>query len=235
MANSIAIIPARGGSKRIPRKNIKNFLGKPIIAYSIEAALKSKLFDEVMVSTDDNEIAEISKSLGASVPFFRSESNSNDHAGTVDVLVEVLKQYESLGHIFDYACCIYPTAPFITPQILETGFYTVQDYDTIFPIVRFSYPIQRALQKSHGKTAMIWPENIAKRSQDLPEAFHDAGQWYWFNVHNFISCKKLWTDNSHGIEISELEAQDIDNESDWQIAEMKYELLKKRVLIDNHF
>lgn len=236
MKKNIAIITARGGSKRIPRKNIKNFLGKPIIAYAIEVALKSGLFPEVMVSTDDDEIAKISESLGASIPFIRSPENSNDHAGTTDVILEVLGEYERLKHIFDFACCIYPTAVFTTQAKLIEGFNAVtkKGFDTAFPIVKYSTPIYRSLQVTEGRVSMIWPDNLTRRSQDFPNAFHDAGQFYWVNVNKFMSSKKLWTNNSFGLEISELHAQDIDNPEDWRLAELKYKLMSEQV-IDFHF
>lgn len=224
---SIAIIPARGGSKRIPKKNIKPFLGKPIIQYSIGAAMRSELFDEVMVSTDDIQIAEISKSLGAKVPFMRSKENSNDYAGTADVILEVLDKYEENGNIFDYCCCIYPTAPFITSEKLKESFeiFKVKDYDSLFPVVKYSYPIQRSYKFVNDKISMVWPENYSQRSQDLEQFYHDAGQFYWLKVEKFIEKKQIYTDNSGAIVFSELEAQDIDNEEDWRLAEMKYKLL----------
>jgi len=225
----IAIIPARGGSKRIPRKNIKDFLGKPIIAYSIQVALESKIFDEVMVSTDDVEIAGIAKQFGAAVPFLRTNKNADDFASTIDVVAEVIDNYERLGKKFEFGCCIYPTAPFVMVERIQKGYELLvnKKYDTVFPITRFSYPIWRALQVVDNKTNMIWPENMTKRSQDLPPAFHDAGQWYWFKISKIFSNKKLWTENTFGLEISETEVQDIDNDSDWQIAEMKFKLLFK--------
>ena len=225
---SIAIIPARGGSKRIPRKNIKDFLGKPIIAYSIEAALKSELFSEVMVSTDDLEIAEISKQYGAKVPFIRSKEASDDHATTADALIEVFNAYSKQNMIFDYACCIYPTAPFVTEAKLQRVFNELvdNDFDSVFPIIKFAYPIWRSLKKENGKLALNWPEHLNSRSQDLPMAYHDAGQFYFFRVNIFLNEKKFLVENSGGIEIDELEGQDIDNETDWRLAELKYQLMR---------
>lgn len=226
--NKICIIPARGGSKRIPRKNIKHFLGKPIIAYSIECALSSGIFDEVMVSTDDEEIASVARSYGASVPFMRSALNANDYASTVDVLIEVVDSYRQHNRLFDAGCCVYPTSPLATVSRIKEGFNKLSNasYDTVFPIVRFSYPIWRGLQVSEGKVRMIWPENMPKRSQDLSASYHDAGQWYWFNTQVLAEKKQLWTENTHGIEIDELECQDIDTEMDWRLAELKYALLQ---------
>lgn len=226
---TIAIIPARGGSKRIPKKNIKSFLGKPIISYPIEAALKSKLFNEIMVSTDDEEIAEISKMLGASVPFLRSKKNSDDFATTVDVLLEVIEEYKKLGKVFDYVCCIYPTTPFISPEKLNHSFKILieKKAKSLIPIVRFSYPIQRALRIENDSLQYIYPENGTKRSQDLELTYHDAGQFYWIKTDVLVNQSSMVTDNSIAYEISELEVQDIDSETDWKIAEMKYQILNK--------
>lgn len=225
---NIAIIPARGGSKRIPRKNVKNFLGKPIIAYSIEAALNTKIFDEVMVSTDDNEIAGIAIKYGASVPFFRNTKTANDHANITDVLEEVLEEYKKINQEFKYGCCILATAPFVSEKNLIESFNLLKslEFISVFPVVKFSYPIQRALKIKNNKVAMIWPENYFKRSQDLESGFHDAGQFYWFEVKEFLKEQKIFTENSGVIELSELEAQDIDTLEDWKIAELKYKLLE---------
>jgi pseudaminic acid cytidylyltransferase len=225
--SSMAIITARGGSKRIPRKNIKDFLGKPIISYSIEAALKSGCFAEVMVSTDDEEIASVAREYGAQVPFMRSAATSNDFATTADVLVEVLSEYRLRGREFDSACCIYPTAPLVSPQKLVSGHTLLQqqDADAVFPVVRFSYPIQRALKIDGGFLKMISPENLSARSQDLMPAYHDSGQFYWFNVARFLETKLILSDRAVPIEVSELEVQDIDNLEDWKIAEIKYQML----------
>lgn len=224
----LAIIPARGGSKRIPRKNIKLFFGKPIIAYSIEAALQSGLFDEVMVSTDDFEIAEIAKKYGAKVPFFRSEKASDDFATTCDVIKEVLEQYQKGGSHFEYACCIYPCAPLVTSTELRDGFQTLIDnnYDSVFPVIAFSYPIQRALKFGDDKKiSYFYPESSRTRSQDLEHSFHDAGQFYWMNVAECLKKNAMLTDNTGSIVITEMEAQDIDTEMDWKLAELKYNLL----------
>ncbi|WP_338351344.1 pseudaminic acid cytidylyltransferase, partial [Nonlabens tegetincola] len=195
--SKLCIIPARGGSKRIPRKNIKSFLGKPIIAYSIDAALNSKLFDEVMVSTDDEEIAEIAMKYGATVPFYRSEENSNDHATTFDVLKEVIEEYKlRYKKEFKYACCIYPTAPFVTSKRLSESLDTLikNDFDTVFPIIKFGFPIQRALKLSEsGKIEFFNKEHKNTRSQDLESTFHDAVQFYWFNVIQCLEAKTLIT------------------------------------------
>lgn len=223
---SLCIIPARGGSSRIPRKNIKAFLGKPIIAYSIEVALESGLFDDVMVSTDEEEIANIAKSFGANVPFLRSSKNADDYATTVDVINEVLVDYKSNGLQFDYCCCIYPTAPFVTSENLTKGFDKLQaeKLESVFPVVEFSYPIWRSLKREDGRTTMIWPEFLNSRSQDLPNAYHDAGQWYWINLKEFDG--KLWGERTGSIVMSQERVQDIDTLSDWNLAEIKYERLQ---------
>lgn len=224
---SIAIITARGGSKRIPRKNIKEFCGKPILAYSIEAALQSGLFDEVMVSTDDEEIAEIGKRYGAKVPFFRSEKTANDFATTNDVLLEVLEEYEKRGEHFDVACCIYPTAPFVTAEKLKNAMELLlaSDADTLIPVVAFSYPPQRAMVVEDGRLVFEYPQYIDARSQDLTPHYHDVGQFYCFRVAPYKINKKLMLGNILPMVISELEVQDIDNLNDWEIAEMKYRLM----------
>ncbi len=227
MAN-VAIITARGGSKRIPRKNIKAFLGKPIISYSIETALNSGLFDYVMVSTDDDEIAEVAKKYGAQVPFVRSQQTSDDYTGTADVVIEVLHDLKKIGKEFINACCIYPTAPFISKQTLNDSFSLLvnEKFDSVFPVCPFSYPIQRALEINESKTTMVWEENLTKRSQDLETRYHDAGQFYWLNIQSFLSAKKLFTQNTGSIVLDELQVQDIDNETDWKLAELKYNLLQ---------
>jgi N-acylneuraminate cytidylyltransferase len=225
---NLCIIPARGGSKRIPRKNIKDFLGKPIIAYSIEAALKSELFDEVMVSTDDEEIAEVAKKYGAKVPFMRSKENADDYATTVDVLIEVVNNYKQSGKEFDYCCCIYPTAPLVKIEKLKSGFEKLKadEFDSVFPVVNFSYPIWRGLKKtSKDKFKMVWPEHLNSRSQDLEEVYHDAGQWYWFKPKHLLKNKTLFGDHTSCVVLEATEVQDIDTEMDWKLAELKYELL----------
>ncbi len=229
MKKVLCIITARGGSKRIPRKNIKDFLGKPIIAYSIEAAIDSNIFTEVMVSTDDAEIAEIAKTFGANIPFLRSTEASSDYATTATVIEEVLLQFKSLGKEFDYACCIYPTAPFVTAEKLVKAYEMLcnDNYaDSLVPVVRFSFPILRSLKMQDGYIRLNWPEYLNSRSQDLPPAYHDAGQFYFFSVKDFLKTKKLFTDSTIPFEMPESEVQDIDNEEDWKIAEIKYTFLK---------
>lgn len=222
----LAIIPARSGSKRIPGKNIKDFFGKPVIAYSIQAALDCGLFDEVMVSTDDLKIAEIAKAHGAQVPFLRSEKNSDDQATTLEVIKEVLNYYKTnLNKSFDQICCIYPAAPLINASQLKKGFekLTSGKFDSVFPVVEFSYPVWRGMELYEtGKVNFIWPEFLNSRSQDLKKVFHDAGQWYWMNVATIGNS--VFTDNSSSIIMMEEEVQDIDNPSDWKLAELKYRM-----------
>lgn len=227
---NIAIITARGGSKRIPHKNIKQFCGKPIIEYSIEAAKQAGIFDMVMVSTDDNKIAEIAKNAGAEVPFMRSAETSNDYATTADVLMEVLEKYKERGMRYENACCIYPTAPFVTGDKLRRAMDMLvkEKKDSVMPVVPFSFPPLRGMVINDGRLEYKWQEYAMKRSQDLEEIYHDCGQFYAFRVETFEKERKLVTENSAAMIISELEVQDIDNETDWQMAEMKYCLLKEK-------
>ena len=220
---NLCIIPARGGSKRIPRKNIKPFMGKPIMAYSIEAALKSGLFDEVMVSTDDEEFAEVARQYGANVPFMRSAATANDFASTEDVLIEVLDEYKKLGKEYDNICCLYSTAPFVNSDLLrQTYFLFVEKkFDTLRPIVRFDYPIQRAYRMDDDNVvSFMQPEYLNTRSQDLEKAYHDAGLFYWGTCDVGFKGNK-WG----GYVIDESVCQDIDTEDDWRMAELKYKLL----------
>jgi pseudaminic acid cytidylyltransferase len=219
---NLAIISARGGSKRIPRKNIKDFFGKPIIAYSIEAAFKCNLFNQVMVSTDDQEIAQAAKKYGAKVPFMRSSKNANDTATIADVVDEVKQCYLKNNQKFDCICCILPTAPLITIENLKKGLTLLKENnaDSVRPVVRFSYPIQRALRMTDGKIKMFYPEHKKSRSQDLEPAYHDAGQFYWMGYE-----AGLRGENKYGFEIPEAQAHDIDTEEDWHLAEMKYKLI----------
>lgn len=227
--NNIAIITARGGSKRIPKKNIRIFHGKPIIAYSIEAALKSSLFEEVIVSTDSLEIAEIAKAYGASVPFLRSRKNSDDYATSVDVVIEVLENCEKMGKCFEYGCCIYPTAPFIESKDLQEAYRQMieADTDSCSSVVKFGFPPQRAYIIKDGSLQYIYPENLNKRSQDLEPMYHDAGQFYFFKTHGVICEKRLILQRNIPYIMDNLKVQDIDNEEDWKLAELKYSFLKE--------
>jgi len=226
----LAIITARGGSKRIPRKNIKEFCGKPILAYSIEAALKSGVFDTVMVSTDDEEIARVAKEYGAEVPFMRSADNANDFATTKDVVREVLESYQKNGQEFDRLCCIYPTAPFVTAKGLESAMELLNTPGTqgAMPVVRFSFPPQRSLIIEEGSLRPKWPENTLKRSQDLEPMYHDAGQFYCLDVKSFLEQDTMVPAVTAPIVLSDLEVQDIDNEEDWKMAELKYSILNQK-------
>lgn len=225
----LAIIPARGGSKRISGKNIRSFCGKPIIAYSIEAAFNSGLFDEVMVSTDDEKIADVARKYGASVPFMRSRENSDDFATTLSVIREVLHQYSGAGQDFEAVCCIYATAPMITPERLREGLQLLNSGEvaSVFPVLAYSFPIQRSLSVTEDAFACLnWPEYVNTRSQDLPQAYHDAGQWYWLRPEKIGD--RLFADHSKVLVLSEMEAQDIDNEDDWKMAEIKYSIRTER-------
>ena len=227
---AIAIITARGGSKRIPRKNIKDFCGKPIIAYSIAAAKESGIFDEIMVSTDDDEIAAVAREYGASVPFMRSEATSNDFANTGDVIDEVLGEYEKRGMTFDIICCIYPTAPFIRPERLVEGMRMIQsgDYDAISPVVKFSYPPQRGFIMVDGFLRYKYPEFIRTRSQDLEPMYHDVGQYYFTTTESFNRNKNFSPPRSGCVILTDDEVQDIDNPQDWETAELKYRMLHEK-------
>lgn len=219
---NLAIIPARGGSKRIPRKNIKDFLGKPIISYSIEAALNSNLFDEVMVSTDDNEIAAVALQYGANVPFMRSEKTAGDFATLSNVIEEVVERYSNENLQFDAVCLILPTAPFVTSDLLKETYNILLEKKALYvhPIVRFTFPVQRGLRLSeNGKICFINPEFRRERSQDLEPIYHDAGMFYWVRPDTIFK-----TDERFGVEISETLCQDIDTETDWTLAEIKYKL-----------
>ena len=227
---TIAIIPARGGSKRIERKNIKPFLNVPIIKYSIDAAFQAGCFDEIMVSTDDKEIAEMAVGFGANVPFYRSQETSHDYAMTAEVIEEVIRDYSKMGMEFEFLCCLYPTAPLVSSSKLQKAVSLLQqsDADCVLPVTRFSYPIQRSLKIVNGLVKMCWPENYNKRSQDLEPIYHDCGQFYCMRTESLLTQKLLYTERTIPLEIDESEVQDIDNEVDWKIAEMKYQLIQNR-------
>ncbi|MEY3236616.1 MAG: hypothetical protein RI883_717 [Bacteroidota bacterium] len=222
----IAIIPARGGSKRIPRKNIKLFHGKPIIAYSIEAAIQSGLFDEVVVSTDDEEIELIAKQFNALI-HKRSAKNADDFATTSDVIDEVLKDLESTLGTIDVLCCIYPTSPLIQKNDLQLAFKTFQDNksDVVLAASPFSFPPQRGFTLENDKLKLVAPECIQMRSQDLQKNYHDAGAFYFVNPESFKITKNLWEGKINAYILNETKIQDIDSEEDWKMAELKYQLL----------
>ncbi len=221
------MITARGGSKRIPRKNIRDFCGKPILAYSIEAAKEAGVFDEIMVSTDDKEIAQVAEQYGAAVPFFRSERTSDDFATTADVLAEVLETYERAGKHFTHLCCIYPTAPFVSGERLKTAMQLLmeKEADSVMPVVRFSFPPQRSVVEKDGRIVPKWEEYMNCRSQDLEPMYHDCGQFYCVDVEKFCKEKKMIMENTLPVFLQESEVQDIDTLEDFKIAEMKYRIL----------
>ncbi|MDZ4363646.1 pseudaminic acid cytidylyltransferase [Brevundimonas sp.] len=221
----LAVIPARGGSKRIPRKNIRDFAGRPIIGWSIATALDSGLFDTVMVSTDDAEIAALAEVGGASVPFLRSAATSDDHATLVQVMAEVIAAYADQGRAFDAVCCILPTAPLLTAARLIQGaeMFASGGFDSVFALVAFAAPVQRALRRdADGMASMLQPEHYASRSQDLEPAYHDAGQFYWASVETWLSGAPVFSGRAGTIVLDPMEAQDIDTEADWQLAELKH-------------
>lgn len=226
---SLAMITARGGSKRIPRKNIKEFCGKPILAYSIEAALKAGNFDEVMVSTEDEEIARTAREYGAKVPFLRSRENADDFASTKDVVLEVLAAYEKLGQRFDRICCIYPTAPFLTEEILRDAMELLErsGADSVLPVVKYSFPPQRGIVIREGRAQFRFPEYASARSQDLEPTYHDVGQFYCLRTESFQRQKLLVMEHTVPYELPESRVQDIDTPEDWRMAEMKYKLLRE--------
>ena len=222
----VAVITARGGSKRIPGKNKKDFLGRPIIEYSIRAALDSEIFDLVMVSTDDEEIAQIAGKAGAQVPFLRSEKTANDFATTADVMEEVTQELKKMGQEYEMACCIYPTAPFITAETIREAMKLLEtsQADGVLPVVRFSFPPQRCVVVEDGYCHPKWPEFQQMRSQDLEPYYHDAGQFYCIRTQAFLQQRSMVMEKTVPFVLSETQVQDIDTKEDWIIAEMKYKL-----------
>lgn len=219
----IAVIPARGGSKRIPRKNIRNFLGKPVIAYSIAAAKSSGIFKKVVVSTDNDEIASVAKMYGAEVPFVRSSRLSDDYATTADVMKDAVQRMLVLSPQSEYFCCIYATAPFVTAEMIQRGysFVTSGDWDYAFSATSFGFPIQRAFGiLPSGGVLMFQPEHNLTRSQDLPQAYHDAGQFYWGSKSAWLTQKPIFSSSSMPVVLPRKEVQDIDTEEDWELAEI---------------
>ncbi|HEY9746959.1 MAG TPA: pseudaminic acid cytidylyltransferase, partial [Oculatellaceae cyanobacterium] len=226
---ALAVIAARGGSKRIPRKNIRPFLGQPIIQYVIEAAAASQCFDSLIVSTEDTEIQAVSVAAGAEVPFLRSAKAADDHADLNDVLLEVLETYRAQGVFYDLVCLLLPTAPFITPKRIREGYQQLverPDLDAVIPVSRLG-PVQRALTIRDNRLTMLWPEYRDARSNDLEPAYQDCGQFYWLRTERFLAEKEIYMKNAGAILVPELETQDIDTEADWQMAELKYRLLHK--------
>jgi pseudaminic acid cytidylyltransferase len=229
MPKCICIIPARGGSKRIPKKNIKDFFGKPLIAYTIETALNSKLFDKVIVSTDDEEIATIAKEYGAFVPFMRPKELSDDYTGTGAVIKHALNYLEAQGEKYDFVCSIYATAPLLQAKYIREGFEKLENSDAVnsFSATSMPFPIQRTFKINNNRCEMFWPENFTKRSQDLEEAFQDAGQFYWTNL-NKKATDIIFGKDSIPIILPRYLVQDIDTLEDWERAEVLYEVLKRQ-------
>ncbi|EPA1952440.1 MULTISPECIES: pseudaminic acid cytidylyltransferase [Vibrio] len=225
----VAIIPARGGSKRIPRKNIKVFHGKPMIAYSIEAAIASGCFDKVIVSTDDAEIADVAQAHGAHVPFLRPADISDDYATTMDVMAHAIHWCQNEGWDIDAVCCLYATAPFVLPKDLQQGYTLLQGEGVqfAFSATSFPFPIQRAIKlDSDGSVSMFSPENEQVRSQDLEEAYHDAGQFYWGKTRAFLEKYSIFSPHSKAVLLPRNRVQDIDTQEDWELAESLFSVLK---------
>ena len=229
MSKAVAIIPARGGSKRIPRKNIKLFHGKPLIAYSIEAALNSGLFSKVIVSTDDEEIAAVAKEYGAEVPFLRPKNLSDDFTNTGEVITHALNFFKTRGDSFDYCCSIYPTAPFLMPKYLVEGFKALKNSTAhrSFSVTTMPFPIQRSFKKTKdGRCEMFTPQHFHTRSQDLEESYQDAGQFYWTNLNN-SSDDIVFGNDSIPIILPRHLVQDIDTVEDFKYAQMMYEIIQR--------
>lgn len=227
----VAIIPARGGSKRIPRKNIKQFCGKPMIAWSIESAIRSDLFDLVIVSTDDAEIAEIAQQYHAMVPFLRPKSLSDDYSATTPVIAHAIDYVSSKIGSISSACCIYPTAPFLAADDLVMGYkiFTEGDWEYVFSATAYSAPVFRSFQKTNsGAIRMLFPENFSKRSQDLASVYHDAGQFYWGKPSAWVNGEHIFSDQSTIVEIPHWRVQDIDTEDDFYRAELLFKILNQQ-------
>lgn len=230
----IAVITARGGSKRIPHKNIKYFCGKPIISYAIKAAIECAMFEKIMVSTDDQDIAEIAIKYGAEVPFMRSNKNSDDFATTEDVIMEVVDEYDKRGIHYDIVCCLYPTAPFVNGEILRHAVNIMDDKNpaVVIPVVQFSYPPQRSFViDEEGFAKFKYPQYVKTRSQDLEKQYHDAGQFYIYNVEKLFDKKGVIEDDFAPIILPEICVQDIDTYEDWDMAEIKYKILTEKGII----
>lgn len=225
---NIAVIPARGGSKRIPHKNIRKFCGKPIIAHSIETALGTGLFSSVIVSTDDHAIAEVAKKYGAEVPFMRPEDLSDDFTGTTPVFRHAARWCLNQGYGVTAVCGIYATAPFVSAGDLKLGFKALEQAPAAFSITTFPFPIHRGLKREKdGKVSLLWPEHLKTRSQDLPEIYHDCGQFYWATTDFLLSGEEFMEGKAMGIGIPRHRVQDIDTEEDWVRAEAMYRVLKE--------
>lgn len=225
----LAIIPARGGSKRIPRKNIKPFCGKPMIVWSIEAALRSACFDQVIVSTDDAEIAEIARQHGADVPFMRPAELADDHAGTIPVIRHAIEWSNRQGLNVEQACCLYATAPFVMAEDLSRGFGVLQgnECDYAFSVTSYAFPIQRAIRiNGDGRVEMFSTEHLNTRSQDLEEAFHDAGQFYWGRAEAWLQSRPIFSSGALPVLLPRHRVQDIDTPEDWIRAEWLFKSMQ---------
>lgn len=226
----IAIIPARGGSKRVPRKNIRPFAGRPMIAYAIEAARQSGLFDRIVVSTDDAEVAALAQREGAAVPFLRPAALADDHTPTVPVIAHAIRACAELGWRADLACCIYPAVPLLQPESLAAALALLEASDApyAFPVLAYRAPIQRALKRdAQGRSAPLHPEFALTRTQDLPSAFHDAGQFYWGRSEAWLAGRTLHAD-ACTLVCDEGSVVDIDTEADWALAEALFLLRRQR-------
>ena len=224
----LCVIPARGDSKRIPMKNIREFAGKPIIAWSIETALKSALFDKIVVSTDNEEIANIAKQYGAEVPFIRPAELADDFCGTNAVVKHALQWFTKNDINIDFTCCIYATAPFVMVKYLKKGYEKLIESDKLFSfsVTSFPFPIQRALSiNKENCLEAIWPDNINIRSQDLEEAYHDAGQFYWGKAEAYLNDEELYSTKSVPVILPRYLVQDIDTFEDWKRAEIMFNTL----------
>lgn len=230
----LAVIPARGGSKRIPRKNIRLFCGKPIIAYSIECALQAERFDEVLVSTDDEEIAQIARKYGATTPFLRPQELADDFTGTNRVIAHALQWCRDAGYEVSAACGLYATAPLLRPEDIQRGLMLLQESNAKFvvSVASYNHPIERALRLNNdGELTMIWPEHRVTRSQDLPTAYHDAGQMYWGRPEAFLDDLPLFASHSRALVLPRERVQDIDTLDDWQYAEILYRTMLSQELM----
>jgi pseudaminic acid cytidylyltransferase len=227
----VAIIPARGCSKRIPKKNIKEFAGKPIIAWAIEAAAESGLFDRIIVSTDDQDIAAVAAEHGAEVPFVRPAELSDDHAGILDVVQHAIRWMDKAAIPVEYVCCILATAPFLKADVLSLAFEKLIESQAsyAFSVTGYPFPIQRALRiNPEGRVAAMWPENNTARSQDLEEAYHDAGQFYWGTKQAFERGDVIFSTCSVAIRLPRYLVQDIDTNEDWRMAELMFDAMRER-------
>lgn len=236
MPESVAIIPARGGSKRIPRKNIKLFNGEPLIAYSIRTALESGLFARVIVSTDDEEIADVARSCGAEVPFMRPKALSDDYTGSFDVVAHALEWLKKRGEVFEFVCMIYATAPFLKQRFLLEGYEKLKHSDAVnaFSCTSMPFPIQRTFKLTDdGRCEMFWPENFTARSQDLEEAYQDAGQFYWSRTGT--ASKIMFSSDSIPVVLPRYLVQDIDTFEDWQRAEIMYRVIQEQEMSDAQY